>query len=88
MIGYYEYWRKTKLDNNIITQDRKFKLFDNNNNFINEKDIFWKNRFVSINEIIELLKNHNFIIKEIYGNCNLEKFSESSEDIFIEAIKI
>lgn len=72
----------------MITQNRKFKLFDNNNNFINEKDIFWENRFVSINEMVELLKAHNFMIKEIYGNCNLEKFNESSEDIFIEAIKI
>lgn len=85
--GYYEYWRKTKLENNIMQQNRMFKLFDNDKNFISKKQIFWKNRFVSKEEISALLNKYNLKILNIYGNCSMNKFNYDSEDMFIEAIK-
>ena len=85
---YYEYWRKTNINKNIITQDRLFKKFKNNE-FIDEKNIFWKNRFVTKNEIETLLKKTGFKILNIYGNChNMEHYNNVSEDMYIEAEKI
>lgn len=85
---YYEYWRKTNIDKNIITQDRLFKKFKDNK-LVEEKNIFWKNRFVTKEEIEKLLTKNGFKIINIYGNChNMEHYNNVSEDMFIEAEKI
>ena len=85
---YYEYWRKTNINENIITQDRLFKKIKNNK-LVEEKNIFWKNRFITKNEIEKLLTRNKFKIINIYGNChNMEYYNNDSEDMFIEAEKI
>ena len=85
---YYEYWRKTNIGKNIITQDRLFKKFKGNK-LVEEKNIFWKNRFITKDEIEKLLMKNGFKIINIYGNChNMEHYNNVSEDMFIEAEKI
>ena len=85
---HYEYWRKTTINQNIITQDRLFKKIKDNQ-LIEEKNIFWKNRFIPKDEIESLLTRNGFKIINIYGNChNMERYNSVSEDMFIEAEKI
>jgi len=85
---YYEYYRNTTLDmgNRKITQKRLFKLFENKS-LINEEELIWENRFVTIDDFKRLLLKVGLYIEEIYGNCNLEKFNNESEDIFIKIRK-
>lgn len=86
--NYYEYWRRTSIDKNIITQDRLFKKFKDKK-LIEEKNIFWKNRFITKDEIERLLMKNGFRIINIYGNChNMECYNNGSEDMFIEAEKM
>lgn len=85
---YYEYWRKTNIDKNIITQDRLLKKIKDNK-LVEEKNIFWNNRFITKDEIEKLLTKNGFKILNIYGNChNMEHYNNVSEDMFIEAEKM
>lgn len=86
---YYEYYRNTDLDieNRKITQKRLFKLYDNGQ-LLSEENIIWNNRFVTVDDFNRLVSLTGLYVEEIYGNCNLEKYNENSEDVFIKVRKI
>ena len=87
--GYYEYWRRTRLDKetNYIKQKRLFKHFNKQEENDNEEMFIWQNRFISYETIKDKLKKNGFTIEEAYGNCQLESFNNDSEDLFIKAKK-
>ncbi len=82
---YYQYWRNTVLDmqERKITQRRVFKLFDGNNQ-INEKELIWKNRFVTISDFISLANECGLDIDTIYGDCKMGEYNDNSEDVFVK----
>lgn len=82
---YYQYWRNTVLDmqERKITQRRVFKLFDGDNQ-INEKELIWKNRFVTISDFTNLANECGLEIETIYGNCKMKEYNENSEDVFVK----
>lgn len=87
--GYYEYWRKTKLNkqNDYIEQKRLFRHFNKNMEMDNEEIFIWKNKYISYETIKDKLKKNGFILETAYGNCNMEIFNNDSEDLFIKARK-
>lgn len=82
---YYEYYRNTTLDmeSRKITQKRLFKQYEAEQ-LINEENFIWKNRFVTVEDFKRLALMVGLYVEEVYGNCNLEKFNENSEDVFIK----
>lgn len=87
--GYYEYWRRTELDEQtmIITQERLFKFFNKEGKIINQEKYIWKNKFVTFEDIETKLINTGFKIDKAYGNCKMKPYNSDSEDLFIKAIK-
>ena len=83
--SYYDYYRITKLDleSRKIEQRRLFKYYIDNI-YISEEELEWKNRFVTIEDFIELATKADLMIDNIYGNCQLEPYHENSEDLFIK----
>jgi SAM-dependent methyltransferase len=86
---HYEYYRNTKLDiiNKKFTQKRLFKLYQNNQ-LINQENIFWENRFVTIDDFSDLISGTDLYIDKIYGSCDLKKYNKNSKDIFIKIKKV
>ena len=87
---YYEYWRNTILDmkSREITQRRLFRLFDSGNVKIDEEELFWQNRFVTIDDFKNLLKGYDLEIDKIYGDCQLGEYNSDSPDVFIKIKKL
>lgn len=83
--SYYDYYRKTilDLDNRKIYQRRLFKYYVNDN-YISEEELEWKNRFVTIDDFEQLVNKVGLKIEQIYGNCNLEIYDSTSEDVFVK----
>lgn len=87
--GYYEYWRKTSLDNlsNIIIQERLFKHYNYKQKLDKQETFIWKNKYITYEDINAKLKKAGFEIDNVYGNCKMEPYQSDSEDLFIKAIK-
>lgn len=87
--SYYKYYRKTKLDmeNRTISQLRLFKYYIDGK-YVSEEIIEWNNRFVTIEDLKNLLLDTGLTIDEIYGNCSLEAYTEDSEDVFVKIKRI
>lgn len=82
---YYDYYRITKLDlkNRRISQYRKFNYYIENN-FISQEIFAWNNRFVTIDDFKILTDIVGLSIEKIYGNCQLDEYSNESEDVFVK----
>ncbi|MDO5568737.1 MAG: class I SAM-dependent methyltransferase [bacterium] len=83
--SYYDYYRITKLDFNsrTITQNRLFKYYKNNQ-YISSEEYLWNNRFVTVEDFTLLANEVGLEIDEVYGNCQLEKYNDESEDVFVK----
>ena len=87
--GYYEYWRKTKLNlkTNYIEQERLFKHFNKEMKLDNEEMFIWENIYISYEEMKNKLEKNGFVIGNAYRNCKLDFYNKDSEDLFIKARK-
>lgn len=85
---YYKYFRKTELNlnNRMISQSRLFEHYIDDK-IVSKEMLEWKNCFITIEDFKNLIDTTSLRIDRIYGNCNLEKYTEESEDIFIKLIK-
>ncbi len=81
---YYQYFRKTDFDfsSREIKQKRIFKLFENDV-MVDEKEVFWINRFVTIDDFYELCLRNRLKVINIYGDCQMNQYNMDSEDVFV-----
>ncbi len=79
-----EFWKLCNFDtaNQIITEHRYFRFFNEEGGFIEEKVIIWKNRLFFLGEMKLLMEIMGFKINNVYGDFSFGPYSHDSE-IFV-----